>query len=337
MLASSSARAFAAAARCARRSRSSASSSSASSSSASSRRLSGSLGARRGAGVATCAAGSPRDKPRASGLLSGVHPETLEACARVVERAQAASDQWRVEVTDFLDPATAEAASTCVGRMADCEARAWGGHERAERVRLLLGRPESLDAPGDERSFAALTSGDANGSGVVALLRVAGNFLFDPAEHRDFLGAALGTGIDRGKLGDVLVQGERGAQILCAPEMATFLTTAMTSVRSVPVTCSVESLDALSVPPPRTDVFQTVEASMRLDAVASAGFRMSRSKMSDLIAQGLVRVNWREGCKAKTTVESGDVISLRGKGRVEVGDVASTKKGKFAVELTRYL
>jgi RNA-binding protein YlmH len=182
-------------------------------------------------------------------LLSGVHPETLEACARVVERAQAASDQWRVEVTDFLDPATAEAASTCVGRMADCEARAWGGHERAERVRLLLGRPESLDAPGDERSFAALTSGDANGSGVVALLRVAGNFLFDPAEHRDFLGAALGTGIDRGKLGDVLVQGERGAQILCAPEMATFLTTAMTSVRSVPVTCSVESLDALSVPP----------------------------------------------------------------------------------------
>ena len=133
------------------------------------------------------------------------------------------------------------------------------------------------------------------------------------------------------------MQGERGAQILCAPEMATFLTTAMTSVRSVPVTCSVESLDALSVPPPRTDVFQTVEASMRLDAVASAGFRMSRSKMSDLIAQGLVRVNWREGCKAKTTVESGDVISLRGKGRVEVGDVASTKKGKFAVELTRYL
>jgi RNA-binding protein YlmH len=34
---------------------------------------------------------------------------------------------------------------------------------------------------------------------------------------------------------------------------------------------------------------------------------------------------------------SGDVISLRGKGRVEVGDVGETKKGKFQVELVRYL
>ena len=76
---------------------------------------------------------------------------------------------------------------------------------------------------------------------------------------------------------------------------------------------------------------------MRLDAVASAGFRMSRSKMSDLIAQGLVGVNWREGCKAKTTVESGDVISLRGKGASRWATSRSTKKGKFAVELTRYL
>tara|TARA_B110000305_G_scaffold133374_1_gene148927 strand:- start:1344 stop:1454 length:111 start_codon:yes stop_codon:yes gene_type:complete len=36
-------------------------------------------------------------------------------------------------------------------------------------------------------------------------------------------------------------------------------------------------------------------------------------------------------------VESGDVISLRGKGRVEVGEVTTTKKGSFNVQLTRYL
>jgi|TARA_B100001142_G_scaffold254482_1_gene255479 RNA-binding protein YlmH len=43
------------------------------------------------------------------------------------------------------------------------------------------------------------------------------------------------------------------------------------------------------------DAFNSVEASMRLDAIASAGFRMSRSKMSDLVTSGAVRVNWREG------------------------------------------
>ena len=67
------------------------------------------------------------------------------------------------------------------------------------------------------------------------------------------------------------------------------------------------------------------------------GFRMSRSKKSDLIGSGSVKVNWREGCKPKTAVESGDVISLRGKGRVEVGEVTTTKKGSFNVQLTRYL
>jgi RNA-binding protein YlmH len=50
-----------------------------------------------------------------------------------------------------------------------------------------------------------------------------------------------------------------------------------------------------------------------------------------------VEVNWREGCKSKTAVAEGDVISLRGKGRVEIGEVSTTKKGRFNIELTRYL
>jgi RNA-binding protein YlmH len=32
-------------------------------------------------------------------------------------------------------------------------------------------------------------------SGAVAALSVTGNFLFDAADHRDFLGAILGTGV----------------------------------------------------------------------------------------------------------------------------------------------
>ena len=89
--------------------------------------------------------------------------------------------------------------------------------------------------------------------------------------------------------------------------------------------------------PCHLDTFTSIEASLRLDAVGSAGFRMSRSKMTDLIKAGAVKVNWREGCKSKTTVAEGDVISLRGKGRVEVGEVGTTKKGKYNIELTRYL
>lgn len=37
---------------------------------------------------------------------------------------------------------------------------------------------------------------------------------------------------------------------------------------------------------PRVEALSSVEASLRLDAVASAGFRMSRSKMTDLVKSG---------------------------------------------------
>lgn len=108
-------------------------------------------------------------------------------------------------------------------------------------------------------------------------------------------------------------------------------------VRSVTVETRVIPLSELRVPAPKTQEIATVEASLRLDAMASAGFRMSRSKMSDLVRSGAVRVNWRETKKASVDVKAGDVISCTGKGRVEVGTVVTTAKGKFQVQLTRYV
>ena len=52
---------------------------------------------------------------------------------------------------------------------------------------------------------------------------------------------------------------------------------------------------------------------------------------------GDVRVNWRAGAKPSVDVKAGDVISCAGKGRVEVREAALTKKGKWAVQLVRYL
>lgn len=46
------------------------------------------------------------------------------------------------------------------------------------------------------------------------------------------------------------------------------------------------------------------------------------------------RVNWRPA-KASAVLKPGDVVSCAGKGRLEVGEVSETKKGKHAVELAR--
>ena len=60
-------------------------------------------------------------------------------------------------------------------------------------------------------------------------------------------------------------------------------------VRRVPVTTKQMDLSELTVKPPKTEHVHTVEASLRLDAIASAGFRISRAKASDLVKHGDVR------------------------------------------------
>ncbi|MHC5729557.1 MAG: photosystem II S4 domain protein, partial [Nostoc sp.] len=168
-------------------------------------------------------------------------------------------------------------------------------------------------------------------------VEIAGNFLFDTASHRDFLGAMLGTGIVREKTGDIIVLGERGAQAIVAPELVEFLSMSLNQVRSVPVKTQQIQVTELKVREPKKKELTTVEASLRLDAIASAGFGMSRSKMVDFIDAGDVRVNWKEITQASSQVKSGDLIAIRSKGRLEVGEIAVTKKDRYRVQLTRYI
>ena len=60
-------------------------------------------------------------------------------------------------------------------------------------------------------------------------------------------------------------------------------------VRSVPVTTTNMKLSELAVKELKVVQMRTVEASLRLDAIASAGFRTSRSKIVDMIKKGDIR------------------------------------------------
>jgi len=139
----------------------------------------------------------------------------------------------------------------------------------------------------------------------------------------------------RAKIGDILVAGERGAQVIVVPEVAEFLGLQLTQVRSVPVKVQMIPWSELRVRPPQKKQLTTVEASLRLDAIASAGFGMSRSKMADLISAGDVRVNWKTITQPSYALKTGDLVAIRGKGRLTVGEVAVTKKERYRVDLIR--
>eukprot|EP01025_Chloroclados_australasicus_P033018 TRINITY_DN3353_c0_g1_i3.p1 TRINITY_DN3353_c0_g1~~TRINITY_DN3353_c0_g1_i3.p1 ORF type:complete len:279 (+),score=19.13 TRINITY_DN3353_c0_g1_i3:73-837(+) len=104
-------------------------------------------------------------------------------------------------------------------------------------------------------------------------------------------------------------------------------------VRSVPVYLSVLRWNELIVPEVRSKDITCVEHSKRLDAIASAGFRVSRSAMTDLIKGGDVKLNWRQVEKPSVEIDIGDVISCRGKGKMNVISIQQNKKGKFVVQV----
>jgi len=253
-------------------------------------------------------------------LLKGV--EDRESVARAIDCAEQAIRTWEPVVTDFLSPPELIEIQRTFMRLTEVQLLAWGGYPQAERQRLSIARSELSLEPN---------------SIPIAALEISGNFLFDSASHRDFLGALLGNGIVRDKVGDVLVLGEQGAQATIVPELAEFFIMNLNQVRSVPVKTRLIEVSQLKIREPKKKELVTVEASLRLDAVASAGFGMSRSKMVDLINGGDVRVNWKDTASTSHLVKAGDLIAIRGKGRVEVGEIAVTKKDRYRVQLTRFM
>ena len=137
---------------------------------------------------------------------------------QVIDKADRAIKNWEVVLTDFLSPPVLAEVQLILQNLTEIETLPWGGYPQAERQRLALSRP---DLPLDESQVE------------LAALDIAGNFLFDPASHRDFLGALLGTGIVREKVGDIIVLGERGAQVIVVPEMVDFLTSSALAIRCV--------------------------------------------------------------------------------------------------------
>lgn len=253
-------------------------------------------------------------------LLKGI--ENRDCIARVIDQAEQAIKTWEIVQTDFLSPPELAEVQQVFSRLTEVQLVAWGGYPQAERQRIAIARSE---LPIDSASVS------------ITALEIAGNFLFDTATHRDFLGAILGCGIVREKTGDIIVLGERGAQAIVVPEMAEFLELHLKQVRSVPVQTQRIEWSELKIREPKKKELTTVEASMRLDAIASAGFGVSRTKMVDLIDGGDVRVNWKDITQSSYQVKAGDLIAIRGKGRLEVGEVTVTKKDRYRIQLTRFI
>ena len=95
-------------------------------------------------------------------------------------------------------------------------------------------------------------------------------------------------------------------------------------------------MDELQVPSGRTKkLVNTVEASTRLDAIASSGFRLSRTKIIERIENGMLRLNGSKVNKPTINLKIGDKLELENKGFIEILNLEITKRERWKVKLLR--
>lgn len=246
-----------------------------------------------------------------------------EVGRRLVDLAETALRDGEAKATDFLDPMEQEVCAGVLGSIPGVAYRAYGGYAKAERRRVLI-FPEYLltellvePVVAIEVSFPAAAPPELS--------------------HRDYLGALIGLGLKREKIGDVLVTA-RGCQAVVANEVAEYIFSQPFRVGRHEARLEEIDPERLEVEPERVKEIRTTVASLRLDAVASAGFGTSRTRMAREIKAERVKVNWRPVRDPAAAVAQGDVLSIRGRGRVVVEEVSgTTKKGRITVLLKRYL
>ncbi len=221
----------------------------------------------------------------------------------------------------FLNPKEQELCETVWRQIDGIIYRFEGGFRGAERKRGIVLPDFYGSDPVDTKISAVLIQGK----------------LPSDISHRDFLGSILGTGVDRNRIGDILVV-DGGAQVVLDRDITSYILQNLTKVGSNNVDVSEIDLEQIVTGEERIKEIRTTVSSLRLDAVAAAGFGMSRTAMAREIKAGRVKLNWSEVNSPSEDVKEGDVLSIRGRGRVEIAEAGgTTRKGRIHLSLRRLL
>ncbi len=200
-----------------------------------------------------------------------------------------------------------------------------GGYASAQRSKIACFREDNMPAENDLiRHFPA--------KGI----QMDGNFLFDNATQDDFRLLLVQNGLIEEKIGDIWTTGDRGAQGIVDDSKIEFLNEKNFYLRDVKVKIKIIDLEELQIPVGRLKkLINTVEASTRLDAIASAGFRISRTKILERIENGMLKLNGKTVNKGTSSLKIGDKLQLDNKGFIEILDLEITKRERWKIKLLR--
>lgn len=154
--------------------------------------------------------------------------------------------------------------------------------------------------------------------------------------HRDVLGSLMNLGIERSKLGDILVN-EEEIYVFCLENIAGFLMDELTRIRHTVVKCEQIRQDSFTFEL-KKELVEGIITSNRLDNVIACVCKTSRSQASQWIKGGKVFLNNRQTLQTTVECKPGELISVRSVGRFRFLDsYGETRKGRLKIQYEKYL
>lgn len=224
--------------------------------------------------------------------------------------------------TDFLGLGEQECLWGMEKELCGYRYQLWGGYEQAERKVVRFGNKEEL---GYEEDYP------------IACIHIAplqAKFA-DALSHRDFLGALMNLGIERGTLGDIRVV-DKEAYLYCLSNMAEYICEHLSQVRHTSVRCTLVA-ESADVPQEEPQELEVQVPSLRIDVCLAKVYNRSRGEILEAFQGGRVYVDGRLCENNARQLKGGETVNLRGCGKfIYTGERRETRKGKLSVKILVY-
>lgn len=272
--------------------------------------------------------------------------EEEQLTKRLLELSRQSFHRGIITYTDFLNLNEQSILHTLPKDSLYTDYVTFGGYDSAERQMAAFLPEDALSLRGryskgffeESEEITAIDQNAAFFISEIAVLRISPlhQKYADELTHRDYLGAMMSLGLERGKLGDILVD-KTDALLFIASNLKEFVKEELTRIRHTSVMVSEEAWHNFHYALKYEEIKGTVP-SVRLDALLSLAFSSSRSKLTGLIEAGKVFVNGRLATSNSIHVKERDLISVRGMGKFQyIESLSVTKKNRVYVLLHKYI
>ncbi|MCI9677785.1 MAG: hypothetical protein HFF77_02260 [Oscillospiraceae bacterium] len=248
-------------------------------------------------------------------------PEDRLLLARVLDKYEQSQRKNIPAATPFLSPREQRLAQALLNAAGVRDGYGLdGGYEEAER-KILVFLPDWME----------------EAEGELVFLRASFHGQDSALTHRDILGSLMGLGVERDRLGDILVS-PHSADIIAAPSLRDFFLREWGEAGRVRLSVAEIGREELILPQVQVKLIRDTVSSLRLDAVTATAFSMSRGRAAELIAAGRVNLDHAPCLKPDKPVAEGAVLTARGFGRARLREVGGlSKKGRTGITIERYL